>query len=282
MNFSSCKIYNIPTKIYENEIVMNTENVDKIKQISTENNDFELKNMDIKDTEIKDTEIIDTEIIDTEIIDTEINYTEICNSIQDDGTDKFFYWNELNESVIERITGKSFPSDSYNIEISYEDLAFVHVLYYNFKNEVCEGEIVCNKIIANDLVEIFEELFYSKYQIEKIKLIDEYDADDMKSMADNNTSAFNYRLVSGTNRLSNHSYGLAIDINPLYNPYIFTRNGQRQVQPYNASDYVNREKDFEHKIDHNDLCYKLFIEHGFTWGGDWHNSKDYQHFEKIN
>ena len=62
MNFSSCKIYNIPTKIFENEIVMNTENVDKIKQISTENNDFELKNMDIKDIRNKFGNKYDTEI----------------------------------------------------------------------------------------------------------------------------------------------------------------------------------------------------------------------------
>jgi len=52
------------------------------------------------------------------------------------------------------------------------------------------------------------------------------------------------------------------------------------IEPANAADYVDRSKDFSHKIDHDDLCYKLFTEHGFEWGGDWTHSKDYQHFEK--
>ena len=73
---------------------------------------------------------------------------------------------------------------------------------------------------------------------------------------------------------------MAIDINTLYNPYTPRVNGKISVEPANATPYVDRKRDFPHKIDHNDLCYKLFTEHGFTWGGDWINSKDYQHFEK--
>ena len=73
---------------------------------------------------------------------------------------------------------------------------------------------------------------------------------------------------------------MAVDINTRYNPYVKTVNGKLSIEPANGADYVDRSKDFAHKIDHDDLCYKLFTEHGFTWGGDWAHSKDYQHFER--
>lgn len=190
-----------------------------------------------------------------------------------------FYWEELSADIKKKITGCTYPDTDGPIEITYEELAYVHVLHYDFDNQVKHGEIICNRVIADKLLEIFRDLFEHKYQIEKIRLIDEYGADDLESMADNNSSAFNYRVISGTDIISNHSYGLAIDINPLYNPYVFNRNGMDQVQPLNANDYVDRTKVFLHKIDHDDFCYKTFIAHGFTWGGDWEDSKDYQHFE---
>ena len=99
-------------------------------------------------------------------------------------------------------------------------------------------------------------------------------------MADNNTSCFNYRTVPGKSKLSNHSYGRAIDINPLYNPYVRTKDGKVLVSPQNAEEYADRSADFPYKIDREDLCYQLFTEHGFEWGGAWNSSKDYQHFEK--
>lgn len=192
-----------------------------------------------------------------------------------------FYYGPLSEEIKARITGISYPDTTEPLQITYEDLAYVHVLHYNFEGEVTEGELICNQAIAQDLVEIFCALYESQYPIEKICLIDEYNGDDNLSMADNNTSCFNYRVVSGTNHLSQHAYGLAIDINPLYNPYItYNSDGSANVQPYNSIEFVNREQEFAYKIDHKDLCYQLFIEHGFTWGGDWKNSKDYQHFQK--
>lgn len=160
--------------------------------------------------------------------------------------------------------------------IDCDDLCLLKVKYYDFNNKVQNGEIICNKIIYNDLEEIFKELYNNKYQIEKIKLIDEYNYNDILSMEDDNTSCFNYRKILGTDKLSMHSYGLAIDINPLYNPYILEDNS---ILPSNGREYADRKKAFKHKIDENDLCYKLFIEHGFIWGGNW-EYPDYQHFER--
>ena len=111
-------------------------------------------------------------------------------------------------------------------------------------------------------------------------LIDNYNADDELSMRANNTSCFNFRKVAGSKVLSKHSTGHAIDINPLYNPYFKKRNGKIFYQPKTAKAYLNRNHKFPYKITKGDLCYKLFIQHGFKWGGDWKTVKDYQHFEK--
>lgn len=192
-----------------------------------------------------------------------------------------FYYTILTEDIKARITGSSYPDTGEALQVSYEDLSYVHVLHYDFEGQVQEGELICNQAIAQDLVDIFYELYEGQYPIEKIHLIDEYNADDEASMADNNTSCFNYRTVPGRTRLSNHSYGLAIDINPLYNPYVRTKDGRELISPDNAVPYADRSADFPYKIDKNDLCYRVFIAHGFTWGGAWNSSKDYQHFEKT-
>ena len=190
-----------------------------------------------------------------------------------------FYYEPLSDDLIHAITGKSYPVCS--AEISTDDLTYVHVLHYDFAGNPAEGELICNKYIAQDLVEIFYDLYLAEYQIEKITLIDRYDGDDTASMADNNTSCFNYRNVDGSSSLSRHAYGLAIDINPLYNPYIrYDKNGGQIVSPTEGEYYADRSNTFPYKIDTDDLCYRLFIEHGFTWGGNWNSCKDYQHFQK--
>ena len=165
--------------------------------------------------------------------------------------------------------------------VTFEDLRYVHILHYDFDGNVAEGELICNAAIAQDLVEIFYELYRSEYQLERVRLIDEYDGDDIASMEDNNTSCFNYRVVEGTSSLSKHAYGLAIDINPFYNPYVtYNGDGSEKVSPAAAAFYADRSASFAYKIDEEDLCYKLFLDHGFIWGGNWNSSKDYQHFQK--
>ena len=192
-----------------------------------------------------------------------------------------FYYEPLSDNLRRYITGVSFP-DADEIAISYDDLSYVHILHYDFDGNLAEGELICNKGIAQDLVEIFYELYRNEYQLEKVLLIDEYDGDDTASMEDNNTSCFNYRLVEGSSSLSKHALGVAIDINPLYNPYItYEKDGTENVSPAAGIDYADRSVNFPYKIDENDLCYKLFMEHGFTWGGNWNSCKDYQHFQKV-
>ena len=188
-----------------------------------------------------------------------------------------FYQQEITDDIFDRIEGKSFKA---NCTTSREDLRYLRVLHYNKEREVQEGELICHKDIADDLLVIFQELYKAAYPIERMVLIDEYDADDEASMRANNTSAFNFRPASGMRRLSSHSTGMAIDINPLYNPLVKERGGRTLFYPSNAGAYIDRTKCFPYKIEKGDLCYRLFKKYGFSWGGDWRRSKDYQHFEK--
>ena len=187
-----------------------------------------------------------------------------------------FYISGIPDDIFAKMQGRSYKDDC---TVPRDDLRYVHVLHMGFDGEVKAGELVVNKKIADDVLEIFEELYKADYPIEKVRLVDEYDADDEASMIDNNSSAFNFRFISHTTRISRHGLGMAVDINTRYNPYVKTVNGKLSIEPANGADYVDRSADFPHKIDHDDLCYKLFTEHGFTWGGDWTHSKDYQHFE---
>ncbi|HHV09661.1 MAG TPA: M15 family metallopeptidase [Clostridiales bacterium] len=189
-----------------------------------------------------------------------------------------FHYTELAQEIKDRITGVSYAD---NCEVPYSELRYVQVLYWGFDGESHSGEMIVNKAIAADVVDIFKELYEAKYPIERMVLIDEYNADDNASMAANNTSAFCYRVIdNGSKRLSNHSYGLAIDINPLYNPYVRPIDGKTVISPEEGAEYADRTLDNPYYIRKGDICYQAFTSRGFTWGGDWKNPKDYQHFEK--
>ena len=177
------------------------------------------------------------------------------------------------ENVREFMKGKTFHP---NKRISLDDLSYLRLKYYDFEHNVQSGEMIVDRKLEREVLEIFSELFDNGYEIEKIRLADYYDGNDDRIMADNNSSSFNYRVVDGTDTVSMHGYGRAIDINPRINPYIV---GEK-VMPSNGVQYCDRKLAFAHKIDHNDLCYKVFASHGWKWGGDWVNTKDYQHFYK--
>ena len=176
-------------------------------------------------------------------------------------------------AVEARMRGVSYPDDA---EVKLSDLRFLRLAYVDFEGREQIGELVCNKAIADDLVAIFRELFEARYPIRSIRLIDDFGGDDEASMEADNTSCFNYRKKTGMRALSKHALGLAIDINPFENPYV----RPSRVRPSGASAFADRSKDFPHKIDKEDLCYRLFRAHGFSWGGTWRSVRDYQHFEK--
>jgi len=202
------------------------------------------------------------------------------SSVLASGPDTCFVSMPIPDSVFTRMQNKSFAR---GCTTKREELCYLLLSYRDEKGCTQQGEMICNRKISADLIDIFRQLWKADYRIERMKLIDDYDADDQRSMKANNTSCFNFRFVSGTQTVSKHGKGMAVDINPLYNPYIYTRAGKTSVEPREAKPYAHRREkrnDIPYKIDHNDLCYKLFIQHGFRWGGDWRSCKDYQHFEK--
>ncbi len=200
------------------------------------------------------------------------------SQIEGKSTDLLFYSEELDAKVQERILGISYQE---NDNICMEELRYLRVLHMGIDGQTHIGELLVNQSIADEVLEIMRELYENDYVIEKMVLVDAYGADDELSMEDNNTSAFNYREIAGSSRMSRHSLGLAIDINPKYNPYVKHKSsGETVISPNNAAEYADRSGEFAYKIDEDDLCYRLFTEHGFTWGGSWNSVKDYQHFEK--
>lgn len=197
----------------------------------------------------------------------------------------YFSSREIQEgdAVYQRINGKSYQK---NDNISLSSLCYLTMLHYDFEGQIRVGEMIVNKAIREDVLEIFTELFRNHYEINSMHLIDNYwtgdgASSDSASIDANNTSAFCYRAATGSGKLSNHAYGLAIDINPQQNPYVSYSTGSPRWSHSNADGYIDRTSGAKHMITHEDLAYKLFKEHGFRWGGDWKNIKDYQHFDKI-
>lgn len=195
------------------------------------------------------------------------------------GVDKCFTQHNIDSALFKRIYGKSFK---HNCNIKRDELRYLHLLHYTIDGSIKLGEMICHKDVAKDLINIFRQLYEAKYPIERIQLIDDYNADDITSMNHNNTTCFNYRAVAGSKKLSNHSMGKAVDINPLYNPYVKRRaDGSYKISPETGRKYADRSRNFKYKIDKDDLAYRLFTKYGFRWGGNYRSLKDYQHFEKY-
>ena len=185
---------------------------------------------------------------------------------------------EIPDSIWHLMQGRSYPQ---MCEVPRSELRYLQLSHYDYEGKEQVGHMVCNRQIAEDLLYIFRELHKARYPIGRMRLIDEYGASDARSMADNNTSCFCYRMVNGTKQLSKHSRGMAVDVNPLYNPCLYVRSGR--VLPPEGETYArnrSERKDIPGKIDATDLCYRLFTSRGFRWGGAWRSLKDYQHFEK--
>lgn len=188
----------------------------------------------------------------------------------------------IKDEVLKRINGQSYVE---NPDISLSQLRYLKVLHYNFSHKVQVGELIVNAALAEDYLEIFKELYENEYEIQSMYLIDDFwtgegQSSDHDSMQANNTSAFCYRTITGGGALSNHALGRAIDINPQQNPYVAYANGTPTWYNDNADDYIDRKNKQDHMISHDDICYQIFTAHGFEWGGDWDDPKDYQHFEK--
>ncbi len=202
--------------------------------------------------------------------------TTILGATLKEKENKYNYFvSKITPTIKERmINGNSWKKEC---PIKLEDLRYIKLSYWDFNNIEQTGEIIVHKELSDDVVDIFKEFYDKKYLIYSLKLVSDFKADDNRSMAANNSSAFNCRKVAGTKSWSNHTYGRAIDINPVQNPYI-RKNGA--VEPENGKKYVDRKVKHHAIIRKNDLVYNIFKKYNWFWGGNWRTVKDYQHFQK--
>lgn len=162
--------------------------------------------------------------------------------------------------------------------VPISQLRYLKIKYHDFGNRDKVGEMIVHRSVATEVTQIFKELYRNGYPIRKMRLVSQYNASDFQSIEADNTSAFNCRAVTGGKKWSNHSYGKAIDINPIENPYI-SRSGHishKRSLKYRKRDHSNSRA----TILKSDIIVKLFKSKGWRWGGDWHSIKDYQHFDK--
>ncbi len=160
-----------------------------------------------------------------------------------------------------------------------EDLAYLTITHWNYTNQEQIGHMIVHAKLAHEIIAIFHELYDEHFLIERMELIDRYDADDNRSMAANNSSCFCCRAITNVSgKFSLHSYGIAIDINPLVNPYV---KGE-QVLPEGGKAYLDRTKPYPGIItkSSDNACYRIFTKYGYQWGGDFEGRVDYQHFQK--
>jgi hypothetical protein len=174
-------------------------------------------------------------------------------------------------SLDEAVRGLEFP---YEIR---EVLTLVDVQYVSFDGLVHRGQVVIHKKLATDVREVFAALLELRFPVARVVPIVEYGWDDDASMLANNSSGFNYRVIVGTDRISEHAKGLAFDLNPLQNPHIGRGGRHSPNVPYSPA--------IPGTITADGPVAKLFKARGWDWGGDWkdrYGILDYQHFEKMN
>ncbi len=158
-----------------------------------------------------------------------------------------------------------------------DELAYLLIPIVDFEGRSRTGAMIAARSVADDLLDVFAELHAAAFPIERMEPVYRFDGSDDRSMDANNTSAFNCRLTTSGTRLSEHSYGKAVDINPVQNPYV---KGDTTLPPAGADYDTDRERasDRPGVIRKGDAVVRAFEAIGWQWGGDWSSSKDYQHF----
>lgn len=157
------------------------------------------------------------------------------------------------------------------------ELALIRMNHWGFDGKVHAGELVVAAQVASEVVDIFERIFAARFPIGQMVRVDVFGGDDPASMDANNCSAFNFRLVAGTSTLSHHALGLAIDINPVQNPWL----RDDRVLPPAGRDFRDRGNVRPGMIVRPGPVTDAFDAAGWDWGGDWDGYKDYHHFSRL-
>jgi D-alanyl-D-alanine carboxypeptidase len=181
-----------------------------------------------------------------------------------------------------RFVGTITPVSAGDLPRSYRpgcpvgpsQLRLLRVSHWDFRGRVHVGELVVRSSEARDVVSVFRKLYAARFPIRRLRLVDVYGGEDDRSMAADNTSGFNCRRVEGSASWSAHAYGLAIDVNPVENPFIL--NGR--VAPPASRRYLDRGDARRGMALRGGILVRAFASIGWSWGGRWSNPVDYQHF----
>ena len=167
------------------------------------------------------------------------------------------------------------PSWRTGCPVPLSALRYLTVTYLDFDGVSRTGELVVHQDAAADLIGVFRGLYTERFPIRSMRLVDDFGGDDDRSMAADNTSAFNCRASTGSpGEWSEHSYGRAVDLNPRENPYV---SGSTVLPPAGAP-YVDRSVRARGLIRSDAAVVRAFTAIGWTWGGSYQHAKDYQHF----
>ncbi|MCL2235690.1 MAG: M15 family metallopeptidase [Defluviitaleaceae bacterium] len=192
---------------------------------------------------------------------------------QANAAEPVFHMQPLPPHVVELVEGSSFhPETPFGLDF----LTYLTISHRDFNGIHRRGHMIVAEEIGQEVLDIFEEIFHAPFPIARMRLIDFYGAMDYYSMADNNSVGFNFRTIAGTNVLSRHAFGMAIDINPVQNPYI---RGET-ILPAAGAMYLDRGDVRLGMIVPGDGVYNAFVSRGWIWGGNWASPRDYHHFER--
>jgi hypothetical protein len=180
-------------------------------------------------------------------------------------------------STLNRATRDLMIGSSWHVgcPVPLRDLRLIQLTYYGFDGHAHRGQLVVHHRYAEAFVRVFQRLYEARYPIRRMRLVDHYGADDNRSMEADNTSAFNCRLRAGSStEWSQHAYGRAIDLNPVENPFVTPTH----VSPPAGVAYVDRTQELPGMIHVHDRVWWAFRAIGWSWGGTWTGTIDYQHF----
>lgn len=196
---------------------------------------------------------------------------------------KNFSKSSISQELAQDMIKQNIWSD--NCPVPLDRLSLLNLSYVDFDGvEHQDGQLIVHDVVADHVIEIFKKLYENKFPIASIKLISDYNGDDEKSMAANNTAAFNCRNIANSKNISIHSYGLAIDVNPIQNPFVEIDSADVSVHPEAGVDYLNRKNIrtgmVETSLTSGKTVIDIFNQHGFTiWGGNWNTPIDWHHFQ---
>jgi len=178
---------------------------------------------------------------------------------------------------VTRVSAADLPHSWHpGCPVGPSQLRRLRVTYWGFDRRAHTGALIVNARAVSPLTRVFARLYSARFPLRRLRPIDAYGGSDERSLAADNTAAFNcrYAVAAGPKRWSVHAYGLAIDVNPVENPYL---EGGR-VHPRAGRAYLDRSRYRPGMAVRGGLLLEAFASVGWQWGGRWSGSPDYQHF----